>query len=177
MKEKIKFPYDLDLNIGDGEELKLVFKELPLKLSFPQFHLLSQKITNSLGESFKNIKDEGLDSDISKYLPVLASGLSGLMNSLDIEYLLDFIKIHIKYIDVVGKEATIQLNEVFHFKGRPDLMYLIIIKIIEVYYKNFFIGLLKSLNLMDKVSKISQKFRKSTGMSGESTLKKVQTPK
>lgn len=174
---KIEFPYKLNLNIGDGEELKLIFKELPLELSFPQFHLLSQKITNSLGKSFNNVKNEGLDSDISKYLPVLTNGLSGLMNNLDIKYLLDFIKIHKKYIDFEGKEATVQLNEVYHFNGRPDLMYLIIIKIIEVYYKNFFIGLLKSLNLMEKVSKMTQAFQKSTGMSGKSILKKAQTPK
>lgn len=174
---KLSFPHNLDLDIGEGEELKLIFKELPLKISFPQFHLLAQKVTKSLENSFDNVKSVDLDSDMSKFFPVLTAGISGLMNNLDIMYLQDFFKVHQNFIEVIGEKETIKLNEIFHLKGRPDLKYLIIIKIIEVYYKNFFIGLLKNLNLMERINKVTKVFQKSTGISGKSTLKKGQTQK
>jgi len=174
--KKLVFPYELDLEIEDGEELKLSFKEIPLKLSFPQFHILGQKITSSLKGSIDNIKGS-LDDDISKYLPCLLSAISGLMNNLDVEYLLGFFETHKKYIKVIEKTGEKELNEIFHLKGRPDIMYLVIIKIIEVYYKNFFIGLLKNLMGKEKVSKMIIGFQKSTGTFGESILKKAQTPK
>lgn len=145
------------------EELSLEFKSLPLKVSFQYGWSFIQKLSSSLGKGLKDVKGLELDdSDLVNLgislLPVLGESIDKLVNSFQHEEIMRIINQHKSYIKVENENGEmVELNFDYHFSGKPHLLIVLLIKIVEVYYKDFFIQSLSHLGLDKLKDKVSTK--------------------
>jgi len=125
----------------DLENIHLGFKAIPIKNNWQLSWELLQKASKSL--SFKEGDSVGM----------IINGISQLINNFSADEIETIINKHLPFIYVLENGKENPLNIDYHFNGKPYLVLTLLVKIIEVYYKSFFIELLKSLNLMGIIQK------------------------
>jgi len=155
----MEYPVQIEL-----KEIKFEFRQLPVKVSFDIGWNLFQKIISSCGKSLKAIKssdfkkDMELEKIIVGTMPVLGEAIESLVNNFSNDDITKFIKIHSPYIKASSNEDQLtDLNIDFHFSGKPELIILLFVKIVEVYYKSFFIESLALLEIKERMGLVMKK--------------------
>jgi len=162
--------YPVQIEIKD---LKFEFRQVPVKASFDIGWSLFRKLGSSLGKSLKSIKSSDfieattLEEAAIGCVPAFGDAIENVLNNFSSDDITKFIKIHAPYIKASSNEDQLtDLNIDFHFSGRPELIFILFVKIVEVYYTSFFIESLALLEIKERVSLVMKKI---------STLKPAKT--
>ena len=134
----MEFPKHVDLL-----DLKLKFKTVPVGVSFKYGWFFIQKLGACIGKvsSIFEKKDNDKEKEeftLDEILPVIVSLTGEVVSSLSFEEINEIVNKHAPYIKVLEDDRELDLNIVYHFQEKPEGIIILIMKIFEVYYKNFF---------------------------------------
>ena len=152
--------------IGDDNEINLVFQAIPTKTSLKEGYSIVQKITKSIGDAGGNVKIAGSDEIFSAVIPLLSKGVANLFENFSGDDLLKIIETHSRYMRVVEEGSEKPFNIEYHLSEKPDLVMDLVVEIIKVYYMGFMIGFLKRTGILSQMTKAL-----------ESSPQKPETPK
>jgi hypothetical protein len=146
----------------DIKDLKFEFNPIPTKISFPYGWSFMQKLSGSLGKAAKelnasNLNDKDLIGACTSLIPVLGEAVNNLINSFSHEEILKIIGDHVPFIKTIEEKGKTPLNIDYSFSNRPELILILFVKIVEVYYKSFFTELLTLPGIKEKVDLIKEK--------------------
>lgn len=153
------------VDVGD---LHLEFKPIPVKISFGYGWTFLQKVSGSLGKAAKGLDssnfNEGADmiGICASLLPALGDAIDKLVNSFDDKEVMRIIEAHRPYIKVLDSDnEKLELNFDYHFKNRPELLMILFVRIVEVYYKRFFTEFLTLPEIKERIDKVKETMRNS----------------